>query len=242
MNRMRFLDLTLSTPAENLALDEALLDEAEESDTPLSLLRIWEPEGPLVVIGRSSKIREEVRYAACRAEGVPVLRRASGGAAIVTGPGCLMYALVLSYQAYPAIRAIDRAHQCVLSTMVAGLSALAPGVTRQGISDLAVGDCKFSGNSVRCKQGHLLYHGTVLYGFPLLWIERYLNRAPREPDYRRDRPHEMFVANLPARAADIRRAMQTAWNAFEPCTAWPRERTQRLAADRYGRPEWNETR
>ncbi len=35
--------------------------------------------------------------------GIPVLRRASGGAAIVIGPGCLMYALVLSYELRPSL-------------------------------------------------------------------------------------------------------------------------------------------
>lgn len=239
---MRFLDLTLATPAENLALDEALLDTAEASSTPLSILRIWEPEGPMVVLGRSSRIQQEVRCAECRAQGVPVLRRASGGAAIVTGPGCLMYALVLSYRMYPDIRAVDQAHRFVLSTIVAGLRSLVPNVKQLGISDLAVGERKFSGNSMRCKQGHLLYHGTILYNFPLLWIERYLDRPPREPDYRQGRAHALFVANLPAQAADIRHALQNAWNAYEPCTAWPRELTGRLTVERYSRPEWNEAR
>jgi lipoate-protein ligase A len=239
---MRFLDLTLPTPAENLALDEALLDDAELSPSAPSILRIWEPERPLVVIGRSSKIREEVRYDACLAEGIPVLRRASGGAAIVTGPGCLMYALVLSFQAYPAIRAIDHAHRFVLSTIIAGLRGLVPGVGQQGVCDLAFDDCKFSGNSVRSKQKNLLYHGTILYNFPLPLIDRYLNRPPREPDYRRNRPHRTFVANLPAQPAHIRHALQAAWNAFEPCPAWPHDLTQRLAAERYSRPQWNESR
>ena len=47
----------------------------------------------MVVVGRSSRLDEEVHLDACRAAGVPVLRRPSGGAAIVSGPGCLMYAL-----------------------------------------------------------------------------------------------------------------------------------------------------
>ena len=87
---MRLLDLTLPTPQENLALDEALLDWAEESDPNGELLRLWESPQPIVVVGRSSRVRQEVHQAACADCGIPILRRSSGGAAVVVGPGCLM--------------------------------------------------------------------------------------------------------------------------------------------------------
>ncbi len=104
---MRLLDLTLETAEENLALDEALLDEAEAGREPREVLRIWESPRPLVVLGRSSQVSHEVELAFCRQQGIPVLRRASGGAAIVAGPGSLMYAVVLSYDV-AARAALDR--------------------------------------------------------------------------------------------------------------------------------------
>ncbi len=121
---MQYLDLTLTTPAENLALDEALLDEAEQADEPTETLRLWEPAGPMVVLGRSSKAAEEANREACTRLDVPILRRVSGGAAIVAGPGCLMYALVLSYRLRPTLRAVDHAHRFVLGTMAAALEPL----------------------------------------------------------------------------------------------------------------------
>ena len=117
---MRDPDLTLSTPEENLALDEALLDQAEQSPEPLETLRFWEPAALMAVLGRSSHAEVEVDQEACRSDGVPVLRRASGGATILTGPGCLMYALVLSYELRPTLRAVDVAHHVVLDTRVVG--------------------------------------------------------------------------------------------------------------------------
>jgi len=241
---MRFLDLTLPTPAENLALDEALLDEAEAAGRPTETLRIWEPPVPMVVVGRSSKIAAEVHLDACRRRGIPILRRTSGGAAVVTGPGCLMYALILSYQKRPALRAVDAAHQFVLSTIARALGASVPGVARRGISDLASapGGLKFSGNSMRLKHDHLLYHGTLLYDFPLEVIEECLAMPPREPDYRDGRPHRSFVANLPLAPAAIREALIAAWDAQEPYSDWPRQRTIELAGERYSRLAWNERR
>jgi lipoate-protein ligase A len=237
---MRYLDLTLPTAAENLALDEALLEEAERAGCPLETLRVWEPAEPMVVVGRSSRIDVEVHRDECGRRGIPILRRSSGGAAIVTGPGCLMYALVLSYQRRPELRLVDHAHRFVLGRVASALRPLVPNVTCRGTSDLAVGDLKFSGNSVRCKRDHFLYHGTILYDFPLDLIDQCLAMPSRQPDYRGGRAHQGFVTNLPLPPGTVRAALIAAWDATQPCTEWPRAATHRLAAEKYNSPEWNE--
>ena len=141
-----------------------------------------------------------------------------------------------------------------MKTIAQALNTLRPGVHCAGTSDLVFDEKitadaldsadtkkKFSGNSVRCRRGHFLYHGTLLYDFPLSQIDRYLKSPPRMPDYRNGRDHEVFVANLNVPADEIRRAMSQTWNAQEPCLDWPREATARLAAEKYSRAEWNES-
>jgi lipoate-protein ligase A len=235
---MQYLDLTLPTPAENLVLDEALLDEAEASETPAETLRLWEPRRPMVVVGRSSQFQAEVRLDACRALGIAVLRRCSGGAAIVAGPGCLMYALVLNYRLRPQLRSLGEAHRWVLGTLAGALSDFAPGVECKGTSDLAIGRRKFSGNSARLRRNHLLYHGTLLYDFPLELVERCLAMPPRMPDYREDRGHESFLTNLPLPPETIRKALVDAFAADEFRVSWPEHRTAQLVVEKYGLPEW----
>jgi len=61
--------------AANLALEETLA----RSGPAAPLLRVWQNES-CVVIGRAQRAGREVDLAACAASGVPVLRRASGGA------------------------------------------------------------------------------------------------------------------------------------------------------------------
>ena len=56
---MNYLDLTLPTPAENLAADEALLDQCEAARAG-AVLRFWEPREHFVVVGYSNKVRTEV--------------------------------------------------------------------------------------------------------------------------------------------------------------------------------------
>ena len=187
---MRFLELTLDDPPSNLALDEALLLETE-STAAESVLRIWEPTREFVVVGRGSRVAEEVRSDICAAEGVPVLRRCSGGAAIVTGPGCLMYTLVLPTAGHAALATVDGIHEFVLQGMARALSTPQEPVVQMGISDLALVPTrkKFSGNSLRLRrrggpQSAALYHGTILYDFPLTRIEALLGTPPRSPEYR----------------------------------------------------------
>jgi len=150
--------------------------------------------------------------------------------------------VVLSYDLRPALRMVDHAHRFVLGTIASALRPLVPGVVCRGVSDLAIGELKFSGNSVRCKRGHFLYHGTLLYDFPLELIDQCLAMPPREPDYRSGRAHQTFLTNLPLPAPAIRRALVAAWDASEKCPQWPRDCTAQLVADRYSRPAWNESR
>jgi lipoate---protein ligase len=235
---MQLLELTLDTPAENLALDEALLLAAEDAGEPQETLRIWEPRQHFVVLGSSSRIAEEVQLENCRSRGIEVLRRTSGGAAIVAGPGCLMYSLVLSLEAWPELRAIDRAHCFVLNRLARAVGTLVPGVAVRGISDLAIDDRKFSGNSLRMKRSHLLYHGTLLYNFPLDLVTTCLATPPRQPAYRADRPHGLFVTNLPVESLALRLAAIEAFCPTPSGASWPRELTAELAAEKFANDAW----
>lgn len=247
---MRYLQLTLPSPAENLALDEALLEEAEASPQPAETLRVWESSAMTVVVGRSSRLEEEVDLASCREWNIPVLRRPSGGAAVVLGPGCLMYALILSRELRPETQRVDAAHRYVLGKMAAALSECVPGVACAGTSDLVLpqGDpsspelLKCSGNSVRVKRRHLLYHGTLLYDFPLDRIVQCLLMPPRMPDYRAGREHGRFVANLPLPRNELCSLLRRAWAAEEVAGSWPQARTAALASEKYGQASWNRQR
>jgi lipoate-protein ligase A len=238
---MLLLNLSLPTAAENLALDEALLDSVDEQPSAPELLRLWECPQIAAVLGRSGKVDEEVDLAACTAADTPVLRRTSGGGTVLLGPGCLMYSLRLSYERRPHLHALDQAHLEVLSTIAAALNRSLPDLQCEprGTSDLVSCNRKFSGNSLRCKRNHLLYHGTLLYDFDLSLISRLLKSPPRQPDYRQQRTHAEFVMNLPCGADVLRQAMVEVWRANEAIEDWPRELTAELLEQRYLRQEWN---
>ncbi len=170
---------------------------------------------------------------ACRTDGASVFRRSSGGLAIVTGPGCLMYSVVLDMERRPTLRNVSEAHRFVLNRLIAAVKPYAAEVACRGTSDLVLGDRKFSGNSLRQKRRHLLYHGTLLYRFELESIPRYLKMPPRMPDYRQARPHTDFVTNLSLDGAFLRNAIAAAWEVQTIREDWPREATVRLTQEKY---------
>ena len=260
---MQRLELTLATPAENLALDEALLDWAEDENPEWEFLRLWESPQPIVVVGRSSRVHEEVDEAACREANVPILRRSSGGAAIVAAPGCLMYGVVLSHRQRPELKDIGRAHAYVLGRLATAISANGLDVAHAGTSDLVIADSnvrdaksairkeftrrggqsaivrKFSGNSMRAKRTHFLYHGTLMYACDIRLITKMLRMPPRQPEYRAARPHADFLMNLPLAQQELIGAIDRAWPTSGRLADWPSERVANLVAERFSQRSWN---
>jgi lipoate---protein ligase len=233
---MLFLDQTLPALADNLALDEALLQSAEAGGP--AVLRVWQWPTPAVVLGAGGRIADDVHEPACIADGVPLARRASGGGTVLLGKGCLLYSLVLAYARDPALTHIPSSYCYLLKRIASGLHALAPNLAVRGSSDLVWHDRKISGNAQQRKRTHFLQHGTLLYDFDAASAARYLKLPPRQPEYRRQRNHGDFLANLPADANLLTRCLRDAWGADTEITIWPEETVRRLVAEKYGQEEW----
>lgn len=191
-----------------LAREEAMLQWADgafengdraSGDTAsgdTALLRVWRFAKPTVILGRSSKVDEEVDRLWCHQNGMEVLRRCTGGASVVGGPGCVMYSVVVGVPAQGGLRNIDAAHDFVMQRVLAAVQRQLPDAERLGICDLTWHGRKFSGNSLRVARHHLLYHGTLLRNANLDLIAKCLTHAPRQPEYRRGRDHRDFLCNV----------------------------------------------
>ena len=142
------------------------------------MLRAWEAPELAVVMGASCRLREAVAIDACRADGVPIGRRSSGGGAVLIGPGALNLAVILPIAADPGLLAVDSAQRLILSRLADRLRRLGPPVEVLGSGDLTIGLRKFSGSAQRRLKRYLLVHATVLYDFPLPLVSRYLGSPP----------------------------------------------------------------
>jgi lipoate-protein ligase A len=236
---MRFLDRTLSSAAENLALDEALLLQAEAGRGG-EVLRVWEWPALAVVLGSGCKLAEDIDEAVCQADGVPILRRSSGGGTVLLGPGCLCFSLVLAFGRDPQLADIRPSYQFILTRVIEALDV--PGVEQAGISDLALGGRKFSGNAQQRKRDHLLHHGTLLYAFDVAPVGRHLRPPPRQPEYRQQREHAAFIRNLDVSREEIVRRLRRGWQAEEEGGDWPAEEVRRLTEEKYATEAWSRRR
>jgi lipoate-protein ligase A len=233
---MNLLDLTLPTPVENLALDEALLDSAEAGQGG-EVLRFWESPEYFVVVGYANKVDVEVDRAACESKGIPILRRCSGGGTVLQGPGCLNYALILKIEDSPTLQTIPETNCFVMTRQKAALQTLLNDkVEIQGHTDLVVGDLKVSGNAQRRKREFLIFHGTFLLKFDLALMEKVLRKPSKEPAYRNNRSHGAFLANLLLSASQVKAAIQKTWGATKPLGKLPR--IEELAL-KYASRNWN---
>lgn len=234
---MKFLDLTFHTPAENLACDEALLDWCEENGGE-DILRLWEPAEYFVVVGYANKVDLEVNQEKCREKNIPILRRCSGGGAVVQGPGCLNYSLVLNFSNNSSLQTIPQANQFVMERHRQLLEKyLGNKMAVEGHTDLAINGIKFSGNAQRRKKNFLLFHGTILLQFEIPLITELLKMPSKQPAYRENRAHEEFLVNLHRPAPEIKQLLRCGWEASDRLESIPE--LSKLLGEKYSRDEWN---
>ena len=236
---MKCFDQTFDTPQENLACDEALLDWCEDGFGD-EILRFWEPRQHFVALGYSNKAGAEVNLDSCRALGIPVLRRCSGGGTVLQGPGCLNYALILKIQSGSPLEGITEANAFIMNRNREALNSLFDGnVLIQGYTDLTTNGRKFSGNSQRRKRRCLLFHGSFLLDLDLDLVEQVLQVPAKQPQYRKARSHKDFLINLQIAPAKIKEAMKQMWNANEPLEGFDEKRIPQLVAEKYSTDAWN---
>jgi len=237
---MKYIELTFTDPARNLACDQALLEACEQTEVD-DILRIWEPQSYFVVLGYSNKFAAEVNSKGCAERGIPVLRRFSGGGAVLQGPGCLNYALIIRNERSGIYGDVSDSYKRVLQRhqrLCAGL--ISEAVTIEGICDLAAEGRKISGNAQHRKQHYSLVHGSFLLNLDLGLIETCLPMPSCQPGYRQSRTHQSFVRNISVDSGSVREGLKREWKVDSDLEEIPYKRIDELVCKRYSRPDWNQ--
>lgn len=238
---IQFLPLSLETPAQNLALDEALLESAEAGEIG-SVLRFWESPSHFVTLGYTNRASTEANVEECARQNVPILRRASGGGTVLQGPGSWNYALIDRIDEGRALD-VESTNRRVMETNRAIFEELlGERVEIAGHTDLITVDetrLKFSGNAQRRKQRFFLFHGTALLDFDLDLVQTLLRAPSKEPEYRANRSHRSFIRNLPLGREALELAFRRAWKAETALENVPMERVEKLVREKYALDAWN---
>jgi lipoate-protein ligase A len=157
----------------NMAFDEALL----AARLPGPVLRLYAWDGPWISLGWFQKIEEAVDLEGARAQGVGVVRRPTGGKALVH-EGDLTYALVLP-AGHPLTRAsVVASYRIILRPLLEALGELGirvqlnapesrsdrtavPCFMERAAESIVVGGRKLCGSAQVRRGGALLQHGSI---------------------------------------------------------------------------------
>ena len=142
------------------------------------------------------KIEDDVNSNSCKRDGIPILKRCSGGGTVLQGPGCFNYSFILPMSYAKELESLTNTTTFILQLVKKTLSKALNNIELKGISDLTINDVKFSGNAQRRLKKAILFHGTILYNFDLELISNYLKEPPIQPEYRKNRPHRSFIQNI----------------------------------------------
>ncbi len=186
MHTWRFLDTGANTGAYNMAVDEELLARASAGGTaPVLRFYGWKPAA--VSLGRFQKIETAVNIGACKELGFDIVRRATGGRAVLHNDE-LTYSIISRTDNPLFPPGILGTYKLIAAGLLAGLGNLgirAEMVSRSGrhaelvkkdVKDPAcfsspswyeilVNGKKIIGSAQRRVSGAFLQHGSILIGY-----------------------------------------------------------------------------
>jgi lipoate-protein ligase A len=181
MEPWRFLNTGSADGATNMAVDEALLVGVDRGESPPTV-RVYRWDPPTVSAGYSQDIARELDLAACAERGFGVVKRPTGGRAVLHA-GELTYAVVAPSGAPPLGSTIRETYRAIAGALLAALrelgveadlervgsgpsgrggAASAPCFTSSGRFEIVVGGRKLVGSAQRRSGAGVLQHGSLL--------------------------------------------------------------------------------
>lgn len=246
----------------NMALDEALaLSCARGEGGPALRLYAWDP--PTVSVGYAQALAGEVDQEACRQLGLGVVRRMTGGRAVLHQHE-LTYAVTFP-EGFLGPGGIREDYRRISRGLLLGLrrlgirADLSRGIPGRGPGsgicflatsrfELTVGGRKLVGSAQRRLRGAVLQHGSILVDLePAAWEAALpVLRRPPLRDWTRS---VVTLAALLGKRPPLTRVADAILQGFEEALGHPlpatlpspaeEAATEALSRGRYARPEWN---
>lgn len=173
------------------------------SRTDLPALALWRPAGRSVALGLSQSAEAEADVDALRRDGLTLIRRQSGGGAVMLLPGVLCWEAWAREEDVAATEGdggIRPSYRFLTSPVRAGLAELGVTAFQAGISDLSIQDGavarKIAGTAQLRRRGKVLVHGSLLVHLDMSALETYLRFPSAQPEYRAGRSHLDFCRRL----------------------------------------------
>ena len=186
MNRWRHLPYEVHTGAENMAIDEAILQAMADKTQSMPTLRFYGWQPAALSLGYAQSYAKEVNEEALKLAGLDVVRRSTGGRAVLHQYE-LTYSVIAPVADEHVAGSVVESYLKISQALLAGFQAvgipaqMAEGGLGQGSSaacfdspswyELVVDGRKLVGSAQVRKDGVLLQHGSIVFHFdvPLLF-------------------------------------------------------------------------
>jgi lipoate-protein ligase A len=245
-SKIRVLETGYNPGAWNMALDEVLLLKCSSSNTAnydIPILRLYGWQPPAVSIGYFQSMDEEVNVEKCKQMGIDVVRRMTGGGAVLHESE-LTYSFIA--KVYP--KNIMESYNLICDPVVMCINKLGFDAKFAPLNDIIVDNKKVSGNAQTRKKNVLLQHGTILLDVDVEKMFSVL-KVP----YEKTKDKIMMINDVKARVMGLNRTFEhVAYNLKQSfsekfaaeiisdnMTIEERENTTILATDKYTSGSWN---
>jgi len=160
----RLLDTPPMTAAENMALDDALVELKGRGRTP-NTLHFLQFSPRAVLTGFHQSVEEEIRVDYCRREGIHINRRITGGGAIFFDENQLGWEVICDKSFFNVTIPNGRLFRSLCNPVVAALKRLGLESSFRPRNDIEIHGRKISGTGGTESDGAFLFQGTMLVDF-----------------------------------------------------------------------------
>ncbi|MDZ4181970.1 MAG: lipoate--protein ligase family protein, partial [Candidatus Cloacimonadaceae bacterium] len=136
----------------NIATEEYILKHMDED-----VFLLYRNE-PSIIVGKHQNTLSEINYDYVKAEGIPVVRRLTGGGTVFHDLGNLNFCFIMQESSNNA-----RSFEKYTLPVITALRSLGIDAQLEGRNDLTIKGLKFSGNARGVFGGKVLQHGTILF-------------------------------------------------------------------------------
>ena len=164
MTTWRLLDTPPMSAADNMALDETLLELKGEGSSP-NTIRFLQFRPRTVLVGYHQAVGEEIRLAYCREQGIDINRRITGGGAIFFDENQLGWEIYCDKSFFDIVIPNGRLFRTLCNPVVTALDRLGLNAEFRPRNDIEINGRKISGTGGTESEGAFMFQGTMLVDF-----------------------------------------------------------------------------
>ncbi len=153
------VDTDLASPPYTSACDESIVKARDKNIVP-NTLHFYRRNTPTVSLGYFEDVEEKVDLDVVREHSIHLVRRMSGGSAIYTDEGQLIYSVILAKEFVPSDP--NETYEMICSAVIKAIESFGLQAEFKPINDILIGGKKVSGSAQKRHRNTVIQHGSLI--------------------------------------------------------------------------------